>query len=544
MHPTGTHEQPPASGELAIGPLRLSRPAQVVAAASALFIALSIVWVLVDKRIPGGGDPGIHLHIASDAAELLKDVDLAAIIDLGPVGDQFFYPPLVHLIGAVPAAFGLAIQDWGTVALNLVFVPLLAAGVYLVGKRVYGPVAGMLAAIFALGTPMVLSLFHVFVLDAPLAATIAITVAALLACERFELRRPSIVAGALVGVCVLVKPAAPLYLIGPVAVMLIGGGWRQWRNLAFAGLAALIVAAPYYLVHLDQVLNLSEETTVGPDVGATGPIEDRDARISYANLSWYGWAAINQQYFVPLLALFAVGLVAAVRDLRRRHVAELLAGVLITYLALALLLSIRDARYTLPLVVYVSVIATGWIATTPRFVLRSVGLAVLALAVAANVAVSADEGPDLRRQLPGTEYELDNDPGTLTFLDDRGYFTGPPDPNDVWERLLEAAERDGLDSARLRIHTTGLWGEDPLAFDVVARQYGVREVSLSSEPPPRPDLLIDTWFESSRFTGLRTLLPPCEQIYQAIGFNGEPLLINVTARRLVPGDGYRRWCDF
>ena len=544
MRPTGTHPRPSASGELAIGPLRLSGPAQVVAAASALFIALSIVWVLVDKRIPGGGDPGIHLHIASNAAELLKDVDLAGIFDLGPVGDQFFYPPLVHLIGGLPAAFGLAVQDWGTVALNLVFVPILAAGVYLTGKRVYGPVAGALAAIFALGTPMVLSLFHVFVLDAALAAMIAITVAALLACERFELRRPSIVAGALVGVCLLVKPAAPLYLVGPVAVMLIGGGWRQWRNIAFAALAALIVAGPYYLVHLDQVLSLSEETTVGPEPQAIGPIEDRDSRVSYDNLSWYGWAAINQQYFVPLLALFAVGLVAALRDLRRRHLAELLGGVVLTYLALALLLSIRDARYTLPLVVYVSVIATGWIATTPRLVVRSVGLAVLALAVAANVAVSADDGPDLRSQLPGTEYELDNDPGTFTFLDDRGYFVGPPESNDLWQRLFEAAERDGLDSARLRIRTTGLWGEDPLAFDVIARQYSeIREVSLLDEHPT-PDLLIDTWFEGSRFPGLRLLLPPCGQIDQAIAYNGEPLPINVAVRRRVPGDRYRRWCDF
>ena len=256
--------------ELALGPIRLSRPAQVVAAVCASFIALSVWWVLYDQSIPGGGDPGTHLHTASNAADLLERGDLIGIFELGPVGDSFFYPPLVHTIGAIPAAFGLAVGDWGVIAVNLVFVPMLAGGVYSVGKRVYSPSAGMLAALLALGTPMVLSLFHTFVLDAPLAATIAVAVAALLASERFSQRRASIVAGALIGLALLVKPAAPLYLIGPVAVMLIGGGWRQWRNLGLAALAALILAGPYYLAHLGDALDVGSGSTVGTEISATG----------------------------------------------------------------------------------------------------------------------------------------------------------------------------------------------------------------------------------------------------------------------------------
>ena len=167
----------------------------------------------------------------------------------------------------------------------------------------------------------------------------------------------------------------------------------------------------------------------------------------------------------------------------------------------------------------------------------------LCIAVAANVAASMFDVPDLRRVAPGTDYEFDNDPGTFTVLDDRGYFVGPPQPDDLWQRLFEAAERQGLDSARLHIRTTGLWGEDPIAFDVVAREHGIREASLVDAGEPE-DLIVNTWFEGSAFPGQDRLRPVCGQIDEGVGFDGEPLVINVSVKRLQPEGGYRSWCDF
>lgn len=524
---------------------RLSRPALGVALASGLFIAFSTWWLLYDRSIPGGGDPGTHLHLASKAAELLKNADIGGLVELGPVGGLYYYPPLVHVVAGVPAALGLAIQDWGTIAINLVFVPMLAFGVYSIGKRTYNETAGLLAAIFALGTPMVLSLFHVFVLDAPLAATVAVGVAALLASDRFERRRESVLAGALVGVALLVKTAAPLYFIGPVLVMLIGGGWRRWQNVALAALAALVVAGPYYAIHLEEVLNLGQETTIGAELGATGTAFERDARISFDNLSWYSWVAINEQYFVGLLSLFAIGFVAALRDLRqRKHVPELVAGVALTYFLVAVVLSVRDARYTLPLVVFVSVLGTGWIATTSHVIVRRIALAALGLFVTANIAVSATGSlPDIRVKLPDSTRELGNDPATFTFLDDRGYFVGPPESNDLWDRLFEAAEREGLETARLRILATGLWSEDPIAFDVISGQYGLRETTLISSRP-EPDLRISTWFDDSVFVDQKGFDPPCGRIEEGIDYRAEPMLKSVLVERRVDGGGYERWCEF
>ena len=167
---------------------------------------------------------------------------------------------------------------------------------------------------------------------------------------------------------------------------------------------------------------------VGP-AGAFG-VEFSNPRFTLDAVTWYGWIAVNNQYFVPLMALFLIGTVLALRKLRRRrHVPELLAGLAGGYLLVTLAFAIRDPRYTLPLVVFVAVLATGWITVVSRPLLRRAAVAVLGIAVALNVAVSATARlPALRLVPPDTKVGI-IDRGSLTFLDDRGYSVGVPRPD-------------------------------------------------------------------------------------------------------------------
>jgi hypothetical protein len=547
----GENPRPPMndSNAISVGRLRISPYATGVALASVAFIALSAWWLLYDQRLPGGGDPGRHLSTTLGYADLLSDWDLAGLVTFQGDG-QFFYPPLVRWIGAVPAALGLDVQDWGTLAVNLVFVPLLAAGCYLVGRRVYGPLAGLLAALFALGTPMVLSLFHVFVLDAPLAAIVAISLAALLATDRFARRRESVIAGALIGVGLLIKTAAPIFLAAPILVMLVLGGWRHWRNVALAAAAMLVIAVPWHLFHLDELDNLSGQAPsglapvgLGGEAGYTPELIDR--------LAVYGWYAINLQYFVPLLILFAIGFVSAVRELRTRpHVPELLAGVVVGYFAFALGVSLRDPRYTLPLLVFVAVIATGWIATTPRAGLRGAGIGLLVAAIALNVTVATtDSLPTARVSAPGDEPNPGDfsQPGTFTFLDDAGYTVGPPRPESLWTRLFEAAERDGVRTAQIRVREAPRHGTDVIGFYVLAEQHGIREVTFAKRPPKHPDLRVDVWYATADEYWIQEegLPPPCATIPDGTTApeGSEAVPLKVAVQRRVDGR-YERWCDF
>jgi Dolichyl-phosphate-mannose-protein mannosyltransferase len=539
----------PEPDQIALGRLRVSRQAAFAALATAVFIALSIWWLLYDQRVPGGGDPGRHLALTETFAGWLDDGDFASFFDPGAkYSEEFFYPPLVHIVGSIPSALGLALQDWSVIAVNLVFVPMLAAGCFGVGRMTYGPTAGLLAVIFALGTPMVLSLFHVFLLDAPLAGSVAIALWALLASDRFSRRKESAIAGALVGLAVLVKTPAPLFLAGPIAVMLIAGGWRQWRNVLIAAGLALLVAGPYYVAHLDDLVGTSEATTIAGNTGGPAAGLNVDSRFSIDNLTYYGWVGINLQYFLPLLALLAAGLVAALREIRRRpYLPELVAGLVVGYLGPTLLLSIRDPRYTLPLVVYVAVLATGWIAVTRRAVLAGLGAAVLAGGVVLNLAAaSVDDVANVAISLPGDSASpLDiTQPGRLTVIDGRGYVVGPPRPDPLWDRMLTAAEREGLDSVRIRALETPMFGTDTLGFEVLARQYGVVGRSYS-DMPRHPDLRINTWWTSDEFWVEQGLPVPCGTVEEgAVAPPGtDPVRLSVAVERLVDGR-YERWCEF
>ena len=532
---------------IAVGRLRLSPEAALVVLATVVFIALSVYWLLHDQRLPGGGDPGRHLSTTLAYGELLSNLDFGGLVTFNGDGG-FFYPPLVRWIGALPAALGLTVQDWGTILVNLVFVPLLAAGCYLTGRLVYGRFAGMLAAIFALGTPMVLSLFHVFILDAPLAASVAITLWALLASDRFDNRRMTIAAGALAGVALMVKTTAPIFLLGPVLVMLAGGGWRQWRNIGLGLAAALVVALPWHLFHLGDISNISGQAPGGVAAGIGGG--DAVTSDFIDKLAAYFWNAVNLQYFVPLFILFAVGLVFAIRELRtRRHIPELLAGLAVSYLIFALAISLRDPRYTLPLVVFVAVIATGWIATVKSTEVRGAAVGLLLAAVLLNVYAAVDSGlPATKLRLPGAGPNVGNpiQPGYLTFYDDAGYVVGPPQPDPFWARLLDAAEHEGVRTAEIRIREAPKAGTDYVGFYVLAQQQGIYETSLD-EDAGEPDLLIDTWdFTPDEYWVLEKGLPvPCAEIPDGSTApeGSEPGRLSVAVQRL-EGDRYERWCDF
>ena len=96
---------------------------------------------------------------------------------------------------------------------------------------------------------------------------------------------------------------------------------------------------------------------------------------------------LSTSRFSRVFALaFVIGVVLAFGRLLRGRVGvtsvepELLGGLCVSYLGMTLLVH-KDPRYTLPMLVYVAVLATGWIATLPRRRLRvTLSTAVVVLA--------------------------------------------------------------------------------------------------------------------------------------------------------------------
>jgi hypothetical protein len=411
----------------------------------AVFLGVSTWWVIADSRV-FDWDSARHLSNTWAMRNALLDGDILAPVTLDNVNH---YPPLLYLVGTIGMAFGgWQSTDSAVLAMNFVFAPLLALGVWGTARIAYGQLAGVLAAVFALGAPMVVSTFHLYMLDVPQASLVAVTVWLLLLSRRFE--RPGIaaVAGAAGAGAMLLKPTTAIFLAGPVLVILVRGGWRRWRGLAAFLAVGLVLAGPWYLVHLDSVVGLTRGASSEAGTAMAGTAYVTPPRWSVENALWYGWNLLNIQLLAPLFAFFVIGTAcAAVRFWRTRDpvdpTPELIVGGLVSYVGVTFI-TLKDYRYSLSVLVFVAVLATGWAPLLRRPRLRLAAAAVLVAVAAVNLAgVSTGTGDRVTLSFADREpFPLGE--RTVRVYSPDGYIANRPrDDSDVLE-IMKDLRADGF----------------------------------------------------------------------------------------------------
>ena len=336
---------------------RMSADAAWLWLAVLVFVGVSFWWLAEDNRIPIW-DAASHIMFAFVDGSALAQAKLSL-----PFTVYTTYPPLVHLVGGVSDVL-LGLHPMAmTMASNLVFVPLLAFGCYGVGNIVGGPRAGLLAGLFGLGTPMFVSMMHSFMVDTPQAAMVAVAVWAVLASRRFARLGPSVLAGVICGLAMLTKETSVVFLAGLLVAVLVRGGWRNWQGLIGFAVALGVVAGPWYVYHWrDLTQTYSQIGQLYVNSLQSPP------RWSIRNFGWYFWNLVNEQALLPFTLAMLAGIAVAVRRcIRDRFTSEsvlpeLLAGLAVSYVGMTYLTH-KDPRYTLPALVYVSVLGTFWIAT-------------------------------------------------------------------------------------------------------------------------------------------------------------------------------------
>ena len=407
--------------------------------ATATFIALTCWWLTQDRSIPIY-DAGNHLGTALEYHAMLAAGNL-----LGPLTQPSLYPILGHIVGALAMFVGGVNVATPIVAENVVFVPLLALGCYQTGRLVFGRLAGMLAVVFVLGSPLLISMFHVFMLDAPLTALVAVSVWLILASEDFRRMDVAAFAGFAAGLGFNVKSQFPLFVVGLILIVLLRGGWRNWKGLAAFCVVAATIGAPWYLVHfseLGKLLELGGSKPAGAIPGTIPPTFSTD------NLLWYFWNVLNSQLLAPLFILAAAGalwtLLAIRRGRDRRGLRiELLGGAFLAWLFITLTPH-HDIRYGLPLLGFAAVIGTGWIASLPR-VARMTAITVLVLAVATNTlgitfGVGGEAKVALAHPLPASEQA----PDQIVIASTNGFLVSAPSRDGDVPGLLQALRREGV----------------------------------------------------------------------------------------------------
>jgi hypothetical protein len=431
---------------------RWSGAAWGAAAVTVAFIAVSAWWLSQDRSVPFGGE----------SQYLFGALRYHAALRAGTLGSALarstYYPPAIGVFGGFALLVGGMHVATAVLAQNLVFVPLLALACYRVGCLVASPRAGLLAVVFALGTPLVVEQFHNYMLDAPETALVAVAVWLLLASDRFARVDVTAVAGLVVGIGLLTKQLTPLYLAGLVPALLARGGWRNRRGIAVFVALALLIAAPWYLQHHADWSKWLGAAGTG---SATEPVPAKAAPplLSLANLGWYLWAALNALLLAGLFAFAAVGTVSAARRVARERPAgdltfELLCGLGGGWLALTLMRH-HDGRYLMPLTIYLSVLATAWIVRLRARQAVAIGLLVLATAAAhLGATFGVGRGVD---QLPLSNGQLHEGEGVpprdavIVYTADDYLLSGPQRNGDLLS-VMRALRRAGVERVDWRDH--------------------------------------------------------------------------------------------
>jgi hypothetical protein len=433
--------RPQASRTLPRWPPQWPLEAWGAIAVTVLFLCLNAWWVTQDRSIPIS-DPGFHLMII---IEVFKDLQAGHFSQA--VAPHLQYPPLLYLVGAMgDYVSGLSIPAM-VIAENLFYVPLLALGCYQLGRLAFNPMAGLLAVVFALGTPLLASLLHLTMLDAPQAAMAAVSVWLILATSYFKRLGYCAAAGIAVGLGMLTKESLALFVIGPLAVTFVRGGWRNWRGMLVFGVALLIVAGPWYLSDLTQVREISSGAA---NSGTIGKSSLAPARFSNSNLQWYLWSFIDTQLFLPLFLFSTVGGVwMVVGFVRRRWVSpyapELAVGAFAAWFALTQTF-VHDNRYGMSMLVYFAIFGSFWIVRLPRPGRLAATTALVVVALANTLATTFGAGGSWRVTLPHTPLDVTAQANTVTMYSNEGYiYSGAPYRKGDMLGTLQALKARGVE---------------------------------------------------------------------------------------------------
>ncbi len=438
----------------------------------ATITGLDVWWRLMEKRSPHWDMAG-HLGDSLIYLRLLKLSDPRTFLTA-----HLYYPPLVYW---VTDAFYKATGDeaiWVAVLGNVVWTALLVFGTFGLGKALWNERVGRVSVAFLMTTPMIVTTLKEYMLDAPLAAIVVVSLYLLVRADSFGSRRHSLLFGLACGAGVLVKWTFPLVMVLPVVYALYRATTargeargKRLRNIVVAALCAGAVAEVWYARNLTAVLHQVTHFGYGPTPYAVPSLG------SLASFLWYFWALVDRQLYLGPFLFVVVGIALSIRrvDARGRNAYPLLT-IVGTYLAFTFVKD-KDPRFTLPMLPAVAVVATAWLESLPAKLRRTLTGVVLLYGTAAFLAISFAV-PVLPNDL---EFRLGSGPalagipsigldGKVTLFRRVAYLIGPP-TSENWHQEDVFRTMEGVAPGERRFAYIG-------PFTIWFNQFGLRYYRL------------------------------------------------------------------
>ncbi len=425
---------------------------------------LNHLWANEETR-PPHWDTGRHLWTS------LLYLDLLHLKTIYRLWTNYYYYPPFRYWETVP--FYLIFGKSKIVAIdsNIVFIAILAFSIYGIGKELWDRITGLMSAVFILSAPIYVSQFKEYQLDAELGSMVALSFYLLIRTKEFADRKLSLWFGLSAGLGMLTKWTYFISMGFPLAITLFQvfkdkspGRKERFLNLFLAFLIALGVSLLWYGNHPRMLWNDLFGWTFYAE---GGPYLSWDCQATYLMVL----EQIQLQLF--LTVIFLVGFLTSLFSKEARRKNGLLMGFVLGNYFLFTCIH-KDARYTMPMLIGVAVLAVFWTGLLRHPALRTVVRSVILLYCVFSFWI-VSFGTNL---IP---YEMTL--GKWVVYRQVGYIIGPPEQEqwkqeDIVKKILSYPEAE-----------RGLFfeGEDTMffngwAFRYYCLEYGVPWVD-QAEPP-------------------------------------------------------------
>jgi hypothetical protein len=336
---------------------------------------VAAIWLAIDRR-PPEWDHANHLERAVLCARDLRAGDVRAILERSS-----FYPPLAT---CVTGALSLAVPtDAAGGATMIGFLGLGMVAVYLLGARLAGGRVGVAAALLFGAAPFVVFSTLRFQLDLPLAAMVALALAALAMTDGLTRLGPALVFGVVSGLGMLTKPTFALYVLPPTVLLLVLGGRRALPGAALATVIAAGLSLPWFGPRL---LGLGAQ--VDARAFAQAAESGHPDPFTLVGLTFYP-KLLGHQIGLATTLLLAAGIVIAAI---RRQWFLLVAG-LAPFVVLELIRN-KNLRYSLPALGALAVLAALALDALPGRLRRVAGVALVVLGLVQVSAITTGVPPN------------------------------------------------------------------------------------------------------------------------------------------------------
>jgi 4-amino-4-deoxy-L-arabinose transferase-like glycosyltransferase len=232
----------------------------ILLACLVLFHALNNwAWLSTNVAILNS-DARRHLMTSLAYSDMLRPLNLNTLFNTVTMDE--FRPPLFQL-SAVPLLWALGRSTDVATMVNVVYMGVLLASTYAIGKKMLGPNAGLFAA-FVLSTfPTIYAMSRYFYVDFALTAVVALNVALLLYSDDFRRKGCTLLYGLTLGLGMLIKWTFIVFALPAALLVFFRSGIRRRllttiksvrldRRWALASvLVAAGVTSVWYLPNLD-----------------------------------------------------------------------------------------------------------------------------------------------------------------------------------------------------------------------------------------------------------------------------------------------------